>query len=102
MAGKLIRYEVSGPVAHLTLNRPDKLNALSHALVDELRDAVRNASADEAVKVLVVKGAGRAFSAGYDLSEEVADEIEDAHAWHQVLSKDVDVTVELLRIPKPT
>lgn len=102
MADTLVRYEVSGPVAHVTLNRPEKLNALSYALVDELRDAVQRASGDDAVKVLVMKGAGRAFSAGYDLSEEVADQIEDSHTWHQVLSKDVDVTLELLRIPKPT
>ena len=98
MADTLVRYEVSGPVAHVTLNRPEKLNALSYALVDELRDAVQRASGDDAVKVFVMKGAGRAFSAGYDLSEEVADQIEDSHTWHQVLSKDVDVTLELLRI----
>jgi enoyl-CoA hydratase len=98
----VIQYEVSAPVARITLNRPEKLNALSYALVDGLREAIRRAAEDNEVKVVVVGGAGRAFSAGYDLSEEVADKIETADAWHHVLSKDVSVTMELLRLPKPT
>jgi enoyl-CoA hydratase/carnithine racemase len=97
-----IHYEVTGPAARVTLNRPSKLNALSHALVDALRVALDRARRDDAVKVVVLRGAGRAFSAGYDLSEEVADQIEDADSWHHILSKDVAVTLELLRLPKPT
>jgi enoyl-CoA hydratase len=102
MNESIIEYEAAAPVARITLNRPDKLNALSYALVDALRDAVRQAAADDEIKVVVLRGAGRAFSAGYDLSEEVADKIETADAWHQVLSQDVSVTLELLRLPKPT
>lgn len=102
MSEKVIEYVVDGPVARITLNRPEKLNALSYALVDGLREAIRRAAEDDTVKVVVVSGAGRAFSAGYDLSEEVADKIETADAWHHVLSKDVSVTMELLRLPKPT
>lgn len=62
-------YERIGPVAHVTLNRPEKLNALSVALLEELEDACAQAKADDQVRVVVIKGAGRAFSAGYDLSE---------------------------------
>src|ERR1700739_3761401 len=102
MNASIIEYEAAPPDARITLNRPDKLNALSYALVDGLRDAVRRAAADDEVKVVVLRGAGRAFSAGYDLSEEVEDAIESADAWHLVLSKDVSVTLELLRLPKPT
>jgi enoyl-CoA hydratase len=98
----IIGYEAAGAAARITLNRPDKLNALSYALVDALRGALDRARRDEAVKVVVLSGAGRAFSAGYDLSEEVADQIEDADSWHRVLSHDVEVTLELLRLPKPT
>jgi len=98
----LVLYEVEGTAAYITLNRPDKLNALSYALVDELRAAIDRAGRDDEVKVVVLRGAGRAFSAGYDLNEEVADQIEDADSWHRVLSKDVAVTLELLRLPKPT
>jgi enoyl-CoA hydratase len=102
MSESIIEYEAAPPVARITLNRPDKLNALSYALVDALRDALRRAAGDDEVKVVVLRGTDRAFSAGYDLSEEVADGIESADAWHRILSKDVAVTLELLRLPKPT
>jgi enoyl-CoA hydratase len=102
MNESVIEYEAGASVARITLNRPDKLNALSYALVDALHEALRRAAADDQVKVVVLRGAGRAFSAGYDLSEEVADAIETADAWHHLLSKDVSVTLELLRLPKPT
>lgn len=98
----VIRYEVTGPVVEIILNRPSKLNALSYALVDGLADAADRAAADDDIKVVVLRGAGRAFCAGYDLSEEVADQINDAHTWHQLLEKDVAVTLKLLRLPKPT
>jgi enoyl-CoA hydratase len=102
MNDSVIEYEAAPPVARITLNRPDKLNALSYALINELAAALRRAGADDEIKVVVLMGAGRAFSAGYDLSEEVADKIESVDAWHHVLSKDVSVTLELLRLPKPT
>ena len=54
------------------------------------------------MKVVVLRGAGRAFSAGYDLNQEVEDETETADQWHHVLSQDVSVTMQLLRLPKPT
>jgi enoyl-CoA hydratase len=101
-ASSPVLYEVDGPVARITLNRPDKLNALSYALVDALSESLTRAAADETVRVVVLQGAGRAFSAGYDLSEEVADQIDNAHDWHRVLEKDVAVTMQLLRLPKPT
>jgi enoyl-CoA hydratase len=98
----VIRYEVTGPLVEIILNRPSKLNALSYALVDGLADAADRAAADDDIKVVVLRGAGRAFCSGYDLSEEVADQINDVHTWHQLLEKDVAVTLKLLRLPKPT
>lgn len=56
-------------VRTLTLNRPDALNAFNEALYDELTEALRAASADDAVAVVLLTGAGRAFSAGTDLAE---------------------------------
>ena len=58
----------SGPVLTLTLDRPDVRNALDAALVGRLTDAVRQASADDRVRVVVLTGRGRAFSAGADLT----------------------------------
>ena len=62
-------YEIKGPVARLTLNRPAKLNAITQRLYRELRHALMRAELDNAVEVIVLAGAGRAFCAGGDLAE---------------------------------
>jgi enoyl-CoA hydratase len=63
-----VLYEKADRVATITLNRPEKLNALSPALQADLVAALRAAEADREVRVVVLEGAGRAFCAGYDLS----------------------------------
>ncbi len=68
MSFKEIRYDVSESVCTLTLNRPDKLNALTATMLDELLIAFDQADADDAVRAVIVTGAGRAFCAGADLS----------------------------------
>ena len=71
MAYKEIVYEKKGPIAYITLNRPDKMNALNSqpgGLLEEWEDACNDAKADQAIRVVVIKGAGRCFSAGYDIS----------------------------------
>ena len=91
-----------GPALWITMNRPDKLNALSGELVEALRASFRRAAADEEVKVVVLTGAGRAFSAGFDISEEVESEIASAERWHDLLSTDVSLGMELWSLPRPT
>ncbi len=63
-----IRYEVADRVATITLNRPDRLNAIDEHMPGEIRAAVEQAEADRDVHVVVVTGAGRAFCSGYDLA----------------------------------
>jgi methylglutaconyl-CoA hydratase len=63
----LIEYEINDRIAYLTLNRPDKRNALNNEMVAQLSDAFRQASADEAVTVIVLKANGKVFCAGADL-----------------------------------
>jgi enoyl-CoA hydratase/carnithine racemase len=63
-----------GPAARITLNRPEKRNALSLELMTELTAALREASARAATRVIVLEGAGPAFSAGHDLSEMIGRE----------------------------
>lgn len=63
-----VRVDRDGAVARLTLDRPDKLNALNGDVLRELTDAVATLEDDLAVRVVVLRGAGRAFSAGADLS----------------------------------
>jgi len=98
----VVLYERRGPAAWVTLNRPSKLNAISGEVVRRLRESWREAAEDDQVKVVVLTGAGRAFSAGYDIADEVEQQIESAERWHEVLAQDVDLTMELWSLPKPT
>jgi enoyl-CoA hydratase len=68
MAYENVLYEKDGHVAYITLNRPEKLNAVSPELVRDWSAAMTEAEDDDEVKVIVFKGAGRAFSAGADLT----------------------------------
>jgi len=90
-----------GPVRRLTLNRPHSLNALNAELMEALAAAVAAAGADDGVRVVVVRGAGRAFCAGYDLNEDAAGGELDARSWHQALTLDNDRMLAILGCPKP-
>ncbi len=85
----------------LTLNRPAKLNALSGELVQALTDAIDVAVADPDVRVIVIEGAGRAFSAGYDLTEEAEGAIGGPVQWREALAVDVAATLHVFDCPKP-
>jgi enoyl-CoA hydratase len=65
---ELDRVGTDGRIGRITLNRPDKMNALSQELLSEFNDALHDYEAEHSVRVVVVRGAGRAFSAGYDLA----------------------------------
>ena len=67
MGYEQVLYEVDGGVAVVTLNRPDKLNAFTGTMGQELWDAFNRALADDAVRAIIFTGAGRAFCAGVDL-----------------------------------
>jgi enoyl-CoA hydratase len=91
-----------GPVRRLTMNRPEALNALNHELTEAMSEALAAAAADDEVRVMVLRGAGRAFCAGYDLTED-ADEGElDAAGWHEGLAGSTARMLEFLDHPKPT
>ena len=67
-ANLTVLYEVEGPVARITLNRPEKRNALNDELIASLKDALRRANNEEDVRVVVVSGAGADFCSGADLA----------------------------------
>jgi enoyl-CoA hydratase/carnithine racemase len=105
MSGETILFEVDGHVATVTLNRPHRLNALSDTLLGELERAVDAVAADEGVRVLVIKGAGRAFSAGYDVGGD-SEEIGYAHERSPVEDRNrqlanIDLFLKLWRLPIP-
>jgi|TARA_B110000116_G_C16760029_1_gene547898 enoyl-CoA hydratase len=74
MAYEFIKYEASGGIARVILNRPEKLNALSQQLQSELIECLTNADEDPDIRVITLRGAGRAFCAGYDITPPQSDE----------------------------
>jgi enoyl-CoA hydratase/carnithine racemase len=87
-----------GQSARITLNRPEKRNALSLELMEELIQALRTVAADPEVRTIVVDGAGPAFSAGHDLSEMVGRDL----AFYQRLFDVCTVLMETIhRVPQP-
>jgi enoyl-CoA hydratase len=99
MAGEpVLLTETTSWGVRLTLNRPSKLNALSAELIDALSTAIAAAADDDRVRVIALAGAGRAFCAGYDLSEAAPP---TAWAWRDVLARDVAATLAVWSCPKP-
>ena len=97
----VLLVEDIGPVRRLTMNRPGSLNALDHALLEALVDAVGGAGRDEGVRVVVLAAAGRAFCAGYDLSEDAEEGTLDAEGWHRSLASGTAQMLRILDCPKP-
>jgi enoyl-CoA hydratase len=91
-----------GPVRRLTMNRPAALNALNGALIQGLSEAIRAAGDDPDVRVVILRGAGRAFCAGYDLNEDADEGTLDAAQWHRSLAASTDRMLEFTDCPKPT
>ncbi len=67
MADQSVLFEKKGGIGTITLNRPDKLNAINFEMIDGILEIIEETAGDETIRVLVLKGAGRAFSAGDDL-----------------------------------
>ncbi len=97
-----VLYEIDGPLARITLNRPEKLNALNAVAVDRLEECITRAAGDDQIKVVLVYGAGRAFCAGYDINDELEAKTDTPLQWQPVLRRDVEVTMALWACPKPT
>ena len=94
MTDRILRRD-TGPLCTLTLNRPDKLNALDEVLFEELADIVTDLERDEALGCVVLRGAGRSFCAGNDLDDIAAGRrSDDPHFRGKTVER-------LARIPQP-
>jgi methylglutaconyl-CoA hydratase len=100
----LVTREDRGPVALLTLNRPEQRNALSRALLARLRDLVDSLGRESKIRAVVLTGAGSVFCAGMDLKEATAiDALPDAEVQTiHVLQEFADLLQKLHTSPKPT
>ena len=93
-----IELEKRGAIAEIRLNRPDKLNAVNSAMLDELGAALGDAEGDDAIRVIVLSGNGRAFSAGFDLQAGSAT----GQSIREELTRDFDLIMRFWDCPKPT
>lgn len=110
MGYETIDYAAADGVARITLNRPERLNAINAQLIGDLRASVIAANDDNSVKVLILSGAGRAFCAGYDLDwgtkAEDASQRAMSGQWDPVrdyvgMSRNVRTYMSLWESPKP-
>jgi len=103
MAFTQIIYEVQNAVARVTLNRPDRLNAWTKTMMEELLSAAEMADADDDVRVVIVTGAGRAFCAGADLDPATFAERQEAARATEGVPRDTAgrLTLKLIDIRKP-
>jgi enoyl-CoA hydratase len=97
----LVALDVSQSVAFITLNRPDKLNAINRPMLDELEQALDAAEGDDAVRAIVLRGEGRAFSAGFDLDSPAFDS-GSFDAIREELTRDFNVIMRIWDCSKPT
>jgi enoyl-CoA hydratase len=100
-----VNYETEGPLAWITLNRPEKLNAIDTRMVTELRLAMDQAQLDDRVRVIVIRGEGRAFSAGFDLEPVDRGDLtpeEELASTREELTRDFDLIMLFWDSPKPT
>jgi enoyl-CoA hydratase/carnithine racemase len=103
-----VLYDAGDGVATLTLNRPERLNAITSELVGDLREALARADSERPVRVIRLRGAGRSFCAGYDIAwgAEMMQQAEADEAWdpigdYETMTRFVDTYMALWRSRKP-
>ena len=97
-----VQYRVDDKVGIITLDRPDSLNALTRQMISDLRDHLLAVESAGDVRVLMLTGTGRAFSAGIDLGETGSDLENDEQAAEENLEVIQEITRVLMRLPIPT
>jgi enoyl-CoA hydratase len=104
MAGRFttIAVETIGAVARLTLNRPERANALNAVMLGEIGGALDEIERDARLRALIVRGAGAAFSSGFDLKEQMERQPKGVEQWRPILRHDFDTIMRFWHFPLPT
>ncbi len=97
-----LAYETAQGIARLTLNRPERVNAINRKMLEEIEQVLDRVEADDAVRVLVVSGAGKSFSSGFDLKEQMEARPEGVETWRTLLDRDFHATFRFWWLTKPT
>ena len=101
-ANPSVLYERRGPVGLITLNRPDRMNAMDQQMLADLADVLDRAEADPDTRAVVVTGAGKGFSSGFDLKAQAANTPQGVEQWRPALRRDFDTVMRFWHLDKPT
>lgn len=99
---ELIRTEVRDGVGHIELHRPERLNALSREMLLEINNAMNTFELDDEVRTIVLSGAGKGFSSGFDLKDQMEHNPKGPTVWKEILTLDFNTTMRFWHCPKPT
>ena len=99
---ELILYEQIDAVAVISLNRPERLNAMDQAMLKELNQAAERAEQDDRIRAVVLTGAGNAFSSGFDLKAQAENTPQGVNEWRPVLRRNFDACMSFWHLAKPT
>jgi enoyl-CoA hydratase len=100
-----VELEIAGSIAKITLNRPEKLNAIDASMLDAIEQAIDEAEKRDDVRVVLLNGNGRAFSAGFDMAAPKVDSENETARVARIrseLKRDFDVIMRFWDCPKPT
>lgn len=97
-----IDYLSRDRVALITLNRPERLNAMNRAMLADLQHACDTAQADDSVRAVVLTGAGKGFCSGFDLKEQAVQTPQGVAEWRRALQEDFAAVMRFWHLPKPT
>ena len=102
MTEKFIQTEVKDGIGFLTFNRPKALNAFNNEMMYERMSAMDRFSTDDGVKAVIVQGAGRAFSAGFDLKASAERNLDGVDKIRAQMALQFDFIIKFWDCPKPT
>lgn len=102
MTENTVIVEKDAGIAVLTFNRPEVLNAFDNPTMQSTIDLVTELNADDSVRVIVARGAGRAFSAGFDLKASAGRQMDGVQDWERQMQLQFDFIMQFWHSPKPT
>lgn len=102
MSRERVRLERHATVALLTLDRPERRNALDARTLDEIDAVLAEVESDDALRALVITGAGETFSSGFDLKEQLERAPRGVDEWRPILTHDFSTVSRFWSFPKPT
>ena len=99
---ELVLYERNDTVAVITLNRPERLNAMDQSMLEALNQAAQRAEQDDHIRAVVLTGSGNAFSSGFDLKAQAEHTPRGIDEWRPILRRNFDACMTFWHLAKPT